>query len=184
MSGAMLKKLAALVLLVGLVLPHSCGVRPVLGAWDDVATTIMFGIPVLVTIAYALHQLVPALARFHERHGAALHGFFRAVCLVLLGVYIGAALGDDAEPRARIATAVSFVITGALLFWQQRRATKAQRLPLLLLTVVGVAAIYAFVGWVGDGLQFGGWVFMAGWLLAVGAEMSELRGAPMVSHGG
>jgi len=180
----MLKKLAAIVLLVGLVLPHSCGVRPVVGAWDGIATTIMFGIPVLVTIVYALHQLLPALARFHERHGAALHGFFRAVCLVLLGVYLGAALGDDAEPRARMATGVSFVIASGLLFWQQRRATKAQRLPLLLLTIVGVAAIYAFVAWVGEGLQYGGWVFTAGWLVAVGAEVRDLRGAAPVEHGG
>jgi len=180
----MLKKLAAVVLLVGLALPHSCGVRPLVGAWDGIVTAIMFGIPVLVTIAYALHQLVPALARFHERHGAALHGFFRALCLVLLGVYVGAALGDDAEPRARIATAVSFATTSALLFWQQARATKAQRLPLLLLSVVGVAAIYAFVGWVGDGLQPGGWVFTVGWLLAVGAEVNGLRGAAPVTHGG
>jgi hypothetical protein len=179
-----LKKLAAVVLLVGLVLPHSCGVRPVLGAWDGIGMIITFGIPVLVTIAYALHQFVPAVARFHERHGAALHGFFRAVCLVLLGVYVGNALADDAEPRARIATVVSFVIAGTLLFWQQSLATKAQRLPLLLLTIVGVAAVYAFVGWVGDGLQYGGWVFTAGWLLAVGAEIDGLRGAPRVSHGG
>lgn len=180
----MLKKLAAVVLLVGLVLPHSCGVRPVVGAWDGVGNAIMLGIPVLVTIAYALHQLVLALARFHARHGAALHGFFRAVCLVLLGMYLSAALGDDAAPRARIATAVSVVVAGALLFWQQSRGTKAQRLPLLLLTIVGVAALWAFVGWVGDGLQYGGWVFTAGWLLAVGAEVSGLRGATPVSHGG
>src|SRR5258705_81966 len=170
----MLKRIAAVLLLVGLVLPHSCDVRPVLGAWDGVATTLMFGVPVLVTIAYALHQLVPALAAFHERHGAALHGFFRAVCLVLLGVYVGVALGDDVESRLRIATAASFVVTGALIYWQQSRGTKAQRLPLLLLTIVGVATIYAFVGGVGDGLQYGGWVFRAAWLRAVGAEATAL----------
>ncbi len=180
----MLKKLAAVVLLVGLVLPHSCGVSPLLGAWQGVATAIMFGIPVLVTIAYALHQLVPALARFHERHGAALHGFFRAVCFILLGVYLGAALDEDSELRARIATGVSLVLTLALLLWQQGRATKAQRLPLLLLTVVGVGAIWAFVAYVGDGMQAGGWVFTVGWLLAVGAEVNGLRGAAMVEHGG
>jgi len=180
----MLKRLAAIVLLLGLVLPHSCGVRPVLGAWDGIETGIMFGIPVLVTIAYVLHQMLPALARFHERHGAALHGFFRALCFILLGVYVGAALDDDAERRARIATVVTFVLTIALLFWQQSRATKAQRLPLLLLTVTGVAAIYAFVGWVGNGLQYGGWVFTAGWVLAVGVEMKGLWRAPAVAHGG
>jgi hypothetical protein len=180
----MLKKLAAVILLVGLVLPHSCGVRPLVGAWDGIGTAIMFGIPVLVTIAYALHQLAPAIARFHERRGAALHGLFRAVCLVLLGVYLGAALGDDAEPRSRIAVAVSFVVASALLIWQQGRGTKTQRLPLLLLTIVGVAALYAFVSWVGAGLQYGGWVFTAGWLLAVGAEADGLRGAAVVEHGG
>ena len=180
----MLKKLAAVALLAGLVLHHSCGVSPLLGVWQGIATAIMFGIPVLATIVYALHQLLPALARFHERHGPALHGFFRAVSLVLLGVYLGAALGDDAEPRARIATAVTFAITSALLVWQQSRATKAQRLPLLLLTIVGVGAIYAFVVWVGEGLQYGGWVFTVGWLLAVGAEMNGLRGTPAVEHGG
>jgi len=180
----MLKKLAAVVLLVGLVLPHSCGVSPLLGAWQGVATAIMFGIPGLVTIAYALHQLVPALARFHERHGAALHGFFRAVCFILLGVYLGAALDEDSELRARIATGVSLVLTLALLLWQQGRATKAQRLPLLLLTVVGVGVIWAFVAYVGDGMQAGGWVFTVGWLLAVGAEVNGLRGAALVEHGG
>jgi hypothetical protein len=97
---------------------------------------------------------------------------------------VGTALADDAEPRARIATVVSFVVASGLLFWQQSRATKAQRLPLLLLTIVGVGAVYAFAGWVGDGLQYGGWVFTAGWLLAVGAEMSELRATPQISHGG
>jgi hypothetical protein len=184
MGGAMLKKLAALVLVVGLVLPHSCGVQPVLGAWDGVPTTIMFGIPVLVTIAYALHQFLPGIARFHEKNGAVLHGLFRAVCFVVLGVYIGVSLGDDAEPRDRIATGASLVIAAGLLYWQQGRGTKAQRLPLLLLTIVGVAAIFAFARYVGDGLQYGGWVFTAGWVLAVGAEVNGLRGAPQVSHGG
>jgi len=180
----MFKRLAAVVLLVGLVLPHSCGVSPLFGAWQGVATAIMFGIPVLVTIAYVLHHLAPALARFHERHGAALHGFFRAVCFILLGVYVGAALDEDSELRARIATGVSLVLTLALLLWQQGRATKAQRLPLLLLTVVGVGATWAFVAYVGDGMQAGGWVFTVGWLLAVGAEVNGLRGAALVEHGG
>ena len=75
----MLKKLAAVVLLVGLVLPYSCDTRPITGSWEGAHRILMFGVPVLVTIAYALHQLWPALARFHERNGAALHGAFRAL---------------------------------------------------------------------------------------------------------
>lgn len=180
----MLKKVAAVVLVVGLVLPHSCGVTPLRGAWDGLLTVLMFGIPVLVTIAYALHQLLPALARFHERNGAALHGLFRAVCFVLLGVYLGVALGDVAGQRDRVATAVAFVVASGLLVWQQGLGSKAQRLPLLLLTIVGIAAVFAFARYVGDGLQYGGWVVTVGWLLAVGAEVEGLREAPRVSHGG
>ncbi|HEV8265866.1 MAG TPA: hypothetical protein VGQ06_13035 [Gemmatimonadales bacterium] len=180
----MLKKIAAVILVIGLCLPYSCGVTPLIGVWDGVGAIVMLGIPVLVTIAYALHQLVPALAAFHERHGPALHGFFRAVCLVLLGVHVGAAFDSDTESQARVATGISFVLVGVLLYWQQGRGTKAQRLPLLLLSVVGVAAIFAFVSYVGHGLQYGGWVFTAGWLLAVGAEVDGLRSAAKVEHGG
>ena len=180
----MLKRLAAVVFVIGLVLPHSCGISPLRGSWDGILAAIMFGIPVLVTIAYAFHQLVPALARFDERHGAALHGLFRALCLVLLGVYLGWVLGDDIEQRDRTATAVTWVIAAGLLVWQQGRGSKAQRLPLLLLTIVGTGAIYAFARFVGDGLQYGGWVFTAGWLLAVIAEVDGLRGAAAVEHGG
>ena len=103
---------------------------------------------------------------------------------MLLGVYIGVALGDDAERRDQIATAATFVVAAGLLFWQQGRGTKAQRLPRLLLTIVGLAAVYAFADLVGDGLNYGGWVVTAGWLLAVFAEVSDLQGAPQVSHGG
>ena len=180
----MLKKLAAVLLLLGLALPHSCGVSPLLGAWNGAAALVMFGIPVLVTIAYALHQLLPPLAQFHQRHGAALHGFFRAVCLVLLGVYLAGIWDDDAESRDVIAIAATFAVASALLYWQQGRASKAQRLPLLLLTIVGIGAVFGFARYVGDGLQYGGWVLTAAWLLAVGAEVSGLRGAPAVAHGG
>lgn len=180
----MFKKVVAVVLLVGLVLPYSCDTSPILGAWDGALTTAMFGVPVLVTIAYALHQLLPALARFHERHGAALHGLFRAICLVLFGVYFGAVLGEDVETRDVIAISITLLVSAALLIWQQGRGTKAQRLPLLLLTIAGLGAVYAFALFVGRGLAYGGWIITAAWLLAVGAEVSGLQGAARVEHGG
>jgi len=170
----MFKKTLAVILLAGLVLPYSCGTSPILGSWDGALTTAMFGVPVLVTIAYALHQLLPALARFHEHHGAALHGLFRAICLVLFGVYLGALLGEDVETRDRIAGSITLLVAAALLIWQQGRGTKAQRLPLLLLTIAGLAAVYAFVLFVGGGLAYGGWIVTAAWLLATGAEVSGL----------
>jgi hypothetical protein len=180
----MFKKVIAVVLLVGMVLPYSCDTSPILGSWDGTLTAAMFGVPVLVTIAYALHQLLPGLARFHDRHGAALHGVFRAICLVLFGVYLGSLLGDDVETRERIGLSITLLVAAALLIWQQRRGTKAQRLPLLLLTIAGFGAVYGFALFVGNGLEYGGWVVTAAWLLAVGAEVSGLQGAPRVEHGG
>lgn len=179
----MFKKIVAVVLLAGLVLPYSCGTTPILGSWSGALTTAMLGVPVLVTIAYALHQLLPALARFHHRHGAALHGLFRAICLVLFGVYLGASLGEDVEMGDRIAVAITLVVAAGLLIWQQGRGTKAQRLPLLLLTIAGLGAVYAFAVFFGE-LAYGGWIVTAGWLLAVGAEVSGLQGAARVEHGG
>ena len=82
MRPALLKKLAAALLLVGLVLPYGCDARPIAVLWssgDDLALLFTVGVPVLAAIAYGLHALLPALARFHERHGAGLHGIFRAV---------------------------------------------------------------------------------------------------------
>lgn len=180
----MFKKLVAAALLVGLALPHSCHSSPILGAWGGAFFAVIFGVPVLVTIAYALHQLLPPLARFHERHGAALHGFFRAICLVLFGVYFGTLLGDDVEAGDLIAVSITLLVAAALLIWQQGRGTKAQRLPLLLLTIAGLGAVYAFAAFVGNGLDYGGWMVTAAWLLAVGAEVTGLQGAARVEHGG
>jgi len=180
----MFKKTLAVLLLAGLVLPYSCDTSPILGSWDGALTTAMFGVPVLVTIAYALHQLLPALARFHERHGAALHGLFRAICLVLWGVYLGALLGEHTETRDLIALSITLLVAAALLIWQQGRGTKAQRVPLLLLTIAGLGAVYAFAWFVGRELAYGGWFVTAAWLLAVGAEVNGLQGASRVEHGG
>ena len=179
----MLKKLAAALLLVGLVLPFGCGVRPLMGAWENIGTGIMIGIPVLGTLAYVLHTLLSPLARFHERNGPALHGLFRVIYLVLAGMYLHD--GIDGEGDDWVFWVAALVITGGILYWSQGRGTKAQRLPLLLLTIVGLPAAYYSLSGLGTGdLQVGGWVFTAGWLLAVGAEVRGLRGAAAVSHGG
>lgn len=179
----MLKKLAAALLAVGLVLPYGCDVRPLTGAWDGLEPSLLVGIPVLVAVAYVLHTFVPALARFHERNGQVLHGLFRVVYFVLAGMYVQVTIkGEDAPWFVGVA---ALVTTGAILYWSQRRGTKAQRLPLLLLIVVGLPAIYYGVSGLHTGdLQYGGWLLTAGWLLAVGAELDGLRGAPSASPGG
>lgn len=179
----MLKKLAAALLLVGLVLPYGFGVRPLTGAWDGLEPSLMIGIPLLITIAYVLHTFLPPLARFHERNGPALHGLFRVVYFVLAGMYVhdGIARGSDGW----VSWVAALVVTGGLLYWSQGRGTKAQRLPLLLLVVVGLPAVsYCLSGLDTGDLQAGGWVFTAGWVLAAAGEVAGLRGAPAVSHGG
>jgi hypothetical protein len=179
----MLKKLAAVLLAVGLVLPYGCGVRPLTGAWDGIEPSLLVGIPVLVTIAYVLHTFAPPLARFHERNGQALHGVFRVVYFMLAGMYLQQTIKGEDDPWFMGVAAL--VTTGAILYWSQGRGTKAQRLPLLLLMAVGLPAVYYCLDGLRTGdLQYGGWLFTAGWLVAVGAEVDGLRAAPMVSHGG
>lgn len=181
----MLKKLGAAALLVGLVLPYGCGVRPITGAWDGPSAILMIGIPVLVAIAYALHTFVPALARFHERNGPLFHGLFRVVYFLLAGMYLHDGIDGEDDANGWVSWVAALVVTGAILYWSQGRGTKALRLPLLLLMIVGLPAVYYFVsGLDGGGLQYGGWVLTAGWLLALAGEVDGLRGAARVAHGG
>jgi hypothetical protein len=179
----MLKRLAAALLLVGLALPYAFGVRPLAGAWDGIGSSLMVGIPMLIAVAYVLHTCLPPLARFHERNGPALHGLFRVVYFVLAGMYVRD--GIDGRRDDWVFWVTALVVTGGLLYWSQGRGTKAQRLPLLLLVVVGLPAVSYCLSALDTGdLQAGGWVFTAGWVLAVAGEVAGLRGAPAVSHGG
>ena len=182
----LLKKFAAVLLLAGLGLPYGCDARPITvlwTSWSDPGTLFALGIPVLAALAYGLHSLLPPLARFHERHGAGLHGILRAMFFLLAGAYLTSGLegkGDD-FPFWLIA----LLFSGGLLYWQQQRGTKAQRLPLLLLTIVGVPAVYYGTALLGKGgLQYGGWVFTVGYVAAVAAEVLGLRGTQPVTHGG
>jgi ABC-type amino acid transport system permease subunit len=177
----MLKRLAAVLLLVGLCLPYGCDARPITAVWADPETILMVGIPVLVTVAYALHVLLPALARFHERNGAAFHGIFRAAYLMLAGAYLYFAVHKEGEHADKFHALVALVVTAGLLWWQQRRGTKAQRLPLLLLVIVGLPEVLYFLSAMhAHDVDVGAYVFTAGYLLAVGLEVRDLRGAPRI----
>ena len=186
MRPSLLKKLAAVLLLVGLALPYGCDARPVTVlwySWDDLATLFTIGVPVLAALAYGLHNLIPALARFHERNGAGLHGIFRAVFFLLAGAYLMRGLEGKADDFPF--WLVTLLFCGGLLWYQQRRGTKAQRLPLLLLTTVGLPAVYYATAFLDKGgLQYGGWVFTVGYVLGVAAEVLGLRSAPPITHGG
>jgi len=179
----MLKKAVAAVLLLGLCLPYACDITPITGAWDDLATAISLGIPIIVAVAYAAHTFLPPLARFHERHGAMLHGLFRMVYFMLAGWYLADALRDTTVGTDRYAILGALAGTGALLYWQQQRGTKAARLPLLLLIISGIAVVTCFTSLLDD-LQVGAWVTTAAYLVAVALEAQTLAGAERVTHGG
>lgn len=173
----MLKRLAALLLLVGLCLPYSCDVRPITGVWHDLSSILFLGIPVIATLIYCLHTLLPPLAAFHERNAALLHAVLRVVYFGLVGGYLAFAVKHRDEVPGLIDTAIALVVTGVLIVWQERRGTKAARLPLLLLTVVGVPEVAYLAALVpGGDLRVGGWVFTAGWVLGVLAEVQTLGG--------
>jgi hypothetical protein len=180
-----LKRLAALVLLVGLCLPYGCDVRPITGVWGQVSTILFLGVPVLVALIYSLHTLVRPLAAFHEKHGALLHGIFRVVYFGLAGGYLAFAVTKRDGWPDTLDTAAALVVTGTLVTWQQGRGTKAARLPLLWLVCVGVAEVAYLVAFLRDhAIQYGGVVFTVGWVLAVVAEFRVLQAQPRIAHGG
>lgn len=179
----MLKKLAAVILGVGLCLPYSCDVRPITGAWTNVPTILFVGIPVLAVIAYVLHTLIPPLAAFHERHGQRLYAILHLLYLGLAAAYLAYAVSRNSGGPGLLPVAAALVVTGVMIIWQQGRGTKATRVPLLLLLCGGVAAIAYAVELRAD-LNVGAWVFLTGWVLGAFAESLVLRVQPTIAHGG
>jgi hypothetical protein len=178
----MLKKASAVILGVGLCLPYGCGVRPITGVWRDVPTILFLGLPVLASAVYVVHTLVPPLAAFHERHGRLMHAILRVVYFGLVGAYLAFAVTKREGWPGTIAAAAALVVTGGSFTWQQGRGTRATRVPVLLLLCAGVPEIAFLVQFlIGRDLQIGGWVYTAGWLLAVFAETQVLKVQPPVA---
>src|SRR2546422_4532825 len=87
----MLRKIGAALVAVGLFLPYSPDIRVIASVWHNAAEVLFQGFPVLLAFVYVLHTFAPPLARFHERHGQALHGALRMVYFVLVGAYLATA---------------------------------------------------------------------------------------------
>jgi len=179
----MLRKLAAALVLAGLCLPYACDVRPVTGVWDSAAHAGVLGVPVLAALLYVLCELVPPGAGVLERHGPAVHGVLRAVFFLLAGGYVVSAIEGGSSAPQRLGTAAAVLVTGGLLVWQQGRGTRAQRVPLLLLAILGIPVVQLPIVLDFD-LKTGGWLVTAGWALAVLEEMRLLRATPPIVHGG
>ncbi|OGP85267.1 MAG: hypothetical protein A2Y95_11900 [Deltaproteobacteria bacterium RBG_13_65_10] len=173
----MLRKLAAVVLLVGLCTPYSCDVRPISVLYPtpspDPWGLFSLGVPVLAALWYALATLVPALARRFKRGGDT---FPRALCVlatVLIGFYVVSQATDSTGRFSDwLALGVAALWSVTLALWALRRASAAARIPLLLLAIVGLPVLFLFHP--PSALQYGGWILTAGYLLAVLAEVRDL----------
>src|SRR3989442_12780595 len=93
----MLRKIGAALVAVGLFLPYSPDVRVIASVWHNAAEVLFQGFPVLLAFVYVLHTFAPPLARFHGRHGQALHGSLRMVYFVLVGAYLATATAGGAR---------------------------------------------------------------------------------------
>src|SRR5438034_7455648 len=181
----MLRKIGAVLVALGLFLPYSPDVRVITSVWHNAAEVLFQGFPVLLAFVYVLHTFAPPLARFHERHGQALHGSLRMVYFVLVGAYLATATAGRADWPALGPVLAALVVTGGLLYWGQGRGSKAERFPLLLLIAGGMPTIAYFIETLRAGaLAYGGWVFTAGYLVAVAGEVQGLHAAPRIAHGG
>jgi len=178
----MLRKLAAAVVLAGLCLPYACDSRAITSVWGSVPEAAMFGVPLLAAVAYALLEFLPPAAAGVERRGAVAFATLRAVYVVLAGAYLIGALRQSAAATDRLGAAVALLVTGALVVWQQGKGTKAQRVPLYLLVILGLAVVDLLV-WTRLELQIGGWMVTGGWALATIEETRLLRAMPAAVHG-
>jgi uncharacterized protein (DUF983 family) len=179
----MLLKLAAAVVLTGLCLPYAGDVRPVAGIWGSPASAALLGVPMLAAVLYVFRELVPPVARAFDGHGPAAHGVLRVTFIVLAATVLLKAIQADATPSQRLGIAVALLLAGGVLAWQQGRGTTAQRVPLLLLAIVGIPVVGLAVVRQFE-LQPGGWILTGGWALAVLEEMRLLRATPAIGHGG
>ncbi len=144
------------------------------------------GIPILLAFAYAVTTLVLPLARWVARDGRALHGILRATFFIFVGLSLGTALADPGHTSAPgwAARVLALALGAGLVYWAQGRATKAQRVPLLLLAIFGLAAVAVLWNFPLREWQSGAWTMLVGYVAALGSEVAVLRPAPTIAHGG
>src|SRR2546427_2353410 len=87
-----------------------------------------------------LFRSVPALARFHERHGAGLHGIFRAVFFLLAGAYLMRGLqgkDDRSEEHTSELQSQSNIVCRLLLEKKKMRSRREKRCAFRLIPESG-----------------------------------------------
>jgi hypothetical protein len=153
---------------------------------QDTSGFVTVGIPILLAFAYAATTLVPPLARRVAHAGRALHGILRATFFIFVGLSLGAALADPGHTSASAwaARALAVGLGLGLVYWTQGRGTKAQRVPILLLAVFGLAAVAVLWNFPVREWQAGAWVMLVGYVAALASEVAELRPTPTFAHAG
>ncbi len=139
----------------------------------------MFGIPVLAAVCYGILRLLPAATRGVDGVGPLLFVLLRGLYVLLAGTYLLSAIRQTAPATERLGVALALLVTGVVLVWQRGKGTSAQRVPLLLLAILGLAVVDVLVLTQLE-LQVGGWLVTAGWMLAVLEEGRLLRVMPRV----
>ena len=144
------------------------------------------GIPILLAFAYAVTTLVRPLARHVAHEGRALHGVLRATFFIFVGLSLGAALADPGHTSASAwaARLLAVVLGVGLVYWTQGRGAKAQRIPLLLLAIFGLAAVAVLWNFPLPEWQAGAWIMLVGYVAALASEVAVLRPAPTFAHAG
>ena len=171
----MFKKIAAILLLVGVMTPYSCDVRPISTLRGDWPGVLAAGVPVLCIIFYALQALVPRLPEVLRGARKALQPLLVAILLVVAGTWIAGVFSEENEPWPTFALlGASFIWSGWLAVRALRRAGAANPLPLLLLAIIGIPAVNYFAWeWSDSHLKYGAWILSAGYVLAAVEELRE-----------
>jgi len=187
----MLRKLAAVLILIGLCTPYSCDVRPVSllvpksGAdpWSLPATMI----PVLAAVAYVALSLLPGARTWVGRRAPAIRGLLAVLFGVMAGAWLGGQIGDirgrehiDVSDWTMLVAGLAWSV--GLLLWTRRRGAAADPVPMTLLAILGLPVVFCF--YPPSALRYGGWILTSGYALAVIAEARALQQAPVSRPGG
>ncbi len=172
----MLRRIAAVLLLVGLCLPYSCNVRPITGVWGNPGSIVAAGIPLLALLLWCLDALIG----FTRRMGAArVRAARRALGLVFIAV-TGALLYMifDSKPMRAAIGLGSVAIAAAFLNVLARRGDRTGRIAPWLLAIAGVSEAAFLSSEFPKNLESGGWILVVGFALAIAAEWRETPGLP------